>query len=104
MLKKTMIAAAIAGAAMLAIAGSANAANGKGLTTSAPSTHMTSEAAPKTFKIAGKRRLRHGRRFHRWNDRHYRPDGCHWLRRKARWTGKRYWWKRYSACRHHYYY
>jgi hypothetical protein len=102
MLKKAMIAAAIAGAAMMAIAGSANAATGNGMTNFAPPAQLTTKAAPNTFKIAGKHRFRHGRHFHRWDNWHYRPHGCYWLKRKARWTGKRYWWKRYYACRHHY--
>ncbi len=103
MLKKTIIAAALAGAAMLAMAGSANAAGAK--TLSSPVAKHTSHAAPKAFKITGKRRFRHGRRFRHWNNWHYRPyRSCHRFKRKARWTGKHYWWKRYYACRSHSYY
>ena len=26
-------------------------------------------------------------------------QGCYWLKRKALWTGSRYWWHRYNECR-----
>ena len=104
MLKK-MIIAAITGAAMMAIAGGANAATSYRPTASAPPMQMTSKATPKSFKIAGKRRFRHGRHFGHWDRWHYRPHySCYWLKRKARWTGKRYWWKRYRACRYNNHY
>ena len=106
MLKKTMIAAALAGAAMLAFAGSASAAKGGQLVSAPAAKHAKFAAHKKGFKIAHKRRFRHGFGYHgHWNVYHYRPyRGCHWLKRKARWTGKRYWWKRYHACRAHAYY
>ena len=103
MFKKTMIAAALAGAAMLAFAGGASAAGGNGF--HAPAAKHAGTIAPKTFKLAGKHKFRHGRHFHHWDSWHYRPHrGCHWLKRKARWSGKRYWWKRYYRCRASYYY
>ena len=103
MLKKTIIAAALASAAMLAFAGGANAGNGHGF--HAPAAKHAGTIAPKTFKLAGKRKFRHGHHFHHWDNWHYRPHrGCYWLKRKARWSGKRYWWKRYYRCRANYYY
>jgi hypothetical protein len=33
----------------------------------------------------------------------YYDDQCAWLRRKARYTGSRYWWNRYRDCRESYY-
>lgn len=60
------------------------------------------------------RRLRRGRRrgLRRWGPRivlgfgapayygyRYRR-GCHWLKRRARNTGSRYWWRRYRNCRY----
>ena len=100
MLKKTIIATALAGAAILAVAGSASAGSGKNF--AAHGAKHTGYVASKSFKIAGKRKFRHGRHFnHHWDTWHYRPyRGCHWLKRKARWTGKGYWWKRYYACRY----
>lgn len=133
MLKK-MIIATIASTAMLAIAGSANAAIGPGLTAAAPAKHITAKIAPLTFKVAGRRRfghrrhfrqrgnfrnrrgfrhrsnfgirrnIRHRRNFRHLNHWHFGPYySCHWLKRKARWTGKRYWWERYRACRYYNY-
>ena len=31
--------------------------------------------------------------------RNYDGGGCYWLKRKALWTGSRYWWHRYNECR-----
>lgn len=114
MFKKTMIAAALVGAAMLAFAGSASAGKGGKLVSAPTAKHAKFAghkqgfkfAHKKRFKLAHKRRFRHGYGYHgHWNVYHYRPyRGCHWLKRKARWTGKRYWWKRYRACRAHNYY
>ena len=102
MLKKTIIAAAIAGAAFMALAGGANAGTSNGL--KAPFAHHAGKATPHKFKIAGKRKFGHHRRFRHWDSWHYRPHrNCHWLKRKARWTGKYYWWKRYNLCRSYYY-
>lgn len=35
---------------------------------------------------------------------HYYGGGCFWLKKKARRTGKGYWWKRYHRCMDRYYY
>lgn len=51
-----------------------------------------------------------GHRFHRRHfyfgpSYYYRPsyyrydNGCYWLKRKALYTGSRYWWRRYWNCR-----
>jgi hypothetical protein len=29
---------------------------------------------------------------------YYYADGCYWLKRRALYTGSRYWWNRYYAC------
>ena len=43
-----------------------------------------------------------GHRFgHRFGHRRYRS--CRWLRRKARWTGSPYWYRRYRRCMRHNY-
>ena len=33
----------------------------------------------------------------------YYGSSCHWLKRKARRTGSRYWWRRYYRCVDRYY-
>ena len=62
------------------------------------------ETAAANFKLAGGKR----RRWHRWH-RHWRHGhgywghGCYWLKRKARRTGRKYWWNRYYDCIDGYY-
>ena len=60
MLKKIVIASALAGAVMTSAVGGANAAIGNGLSKPAPLAQMTSKAAPNSIKVAAKRRFRHG--------------------------------------------
>ncbi len=31
-------------------------------------------------------------------DNHYYGENCRYYKRKARWTGRRYWWKKYRRC------
>lgn len=39
-----------------------------------------------------------------FTDGDYRPyRKCSWMKRKARRTGRRYWWKRYRRCKSRYY-
>lgn len=48
----------------------------------------------------------HFRRHHFYGPRFYiapvysRHSSCHWLKRKALYTGSHYWWRRYQHCRH----
>jgi len=107
MLKKTIIAAAIAGTAMLTTAGGGNAAIGSTSPSAVTAIQMAIESTPQAsiIKIGHKRKFkRHHRRWHRWHHKrnwHFTPrHHCHWFKRKARWTGSHYWWKRYHACRH----
>lgn len=47
-------------------------------------------------------------RYHRWHHRYGRPGiyfyggggGCGWLHDRAVYSGSRYWWRRYNACRY----
>lgn len=45
----------------------------------------------------------HGFRRHHFGSRIYLYNGgggCYWLKKKALWTGSRYWWHRYNQCRY----
>jgi len=70
---------------------------------------MSLAATPDTAE-AGKRhgwKGGHGKHFHHkrhWDHGYYygyyEGRGCYFYKKKARHTGKRFWWKKYKACKH----
>ena len=105
-IKLTAIAAAAAAA--IAFAAPANA----GTTGNAPgfaNADLVQLAGGKRFKRF-KRFRRHGRHFHggwhyggHWGHGfNYGYRNCGWLYKKAKWTGSRYWWGQYKACKYGY--
>lgn len=55
------------------------------------------EAKPKNFHLhigGGGFGVEIGHGYHR----RYGTRRCRWLRRRARWTGSNYWWRRYRRC------
>lgn len=58
-----------------------------------------------TAEAGNKRHLfLHKPHFKVWHGPNFVGHRCHWLKKKALFTGKRYWWKRYHRCLDFYYY
>ncbi len=97
MTKRNFIAMAIVAGAALAASPAANASVAGGLAkTSLPASTATSTAPVAQGNII----LAHGwrwRHHHQWYG-GYGFGHCHWLKRKWRHTGKRYWKRRYFRC------
>ncbi|MEM7427922.1 MAG: hypothetical protein AAF441_17655 [Pseudomonadota bacterium] len=94
---------AAAAAASIAIAAPASANASEGFT----NTDLVQQVGGKHF---GKKRHFHGKHFgwgggHYWGHRPYYHGfgGCGYFYKKAKWTGSRYWWKKYKRCAHGYY-
>lgn len=110
--KTNIMAVAIVAAAAFTAVPSANASVAGGLSSAAAAatTATVAPGAQGNVVLAGGRRHRHFRwGGHRWGYGHGWGYGrgfrnCHWLKRKARRTGRRYWWNRYYNCRDGYYY
>ena len=106
MLKKMIMVTLIAGISAMAISSAASAGSGKGFKRHGG--HLSGKVSHKGFKLGHKRHFK-GRRFkgrHFYFDygwRHNYAHNCYWLKRKARITGKRYWWKRYYSCKNYSY-
>ena len=102
MMNKTnfLAVAVIAAAAFTAVpAANATVAGGMSAATATTTTAATT-TAPSGVVLA------HGRRHgwgHGWGHGHRGFRNCRWLKRKARRTGRRYWWHRYHRCRNAYY-
>lgn len=97
--KTIAIAAAIAGAIALASPASAGSATTTGF--------QNADLVVNVGHNGGKRfkRFRHGRHFgwhrgyrHGFKHHGYGYRGCGYFYRKAKWTGSRYWWKKYNRC------
>lgn len=56
-------------------------------------------------KAGFKHRFKFKRHFFFHHKRHRGGYGgrCHWLKKKAHYTGSRYWWKKYKRCMYRYY-
>lgn len=101
--KTNILAAAIVAAAALAATPAANASvvAGMSASTTAATTAATSTTPAGIVLAHG-----YGGHWHGgWGG--WRPYGgyrrCRWLKRKARRTGRRYWWHRYYRCRNSFY-
>ena len=103
--KTIAIAAAIAGAIALASPASAGTSGAAGF--------QNADLVVKVGHNGGKRFKRfrgHKRHFgYGWGHGHgfkhygYGYHGCGYFYKKAKWTGSRYWWKKYRRCTHGYY-
>ena len=101
--KTNILAAAIVATAALSIAPSANAGIAAGMS----ATTQAATTAAITTTPAGIV-LAHGYGGHWHGYGGWRPHGgfrrCRWLKRRARRTGRPYWWHRYYRCRSAYYF
>ena len=104
--KTNLMAVAIVAAAAFTASPSANASVAAGMSSAAgfAATTSAAPAAQGNVVLAHGRRLRH-RHLHfgwgggpYWIDYGYGYRNCRWLKRKARRTGRRYWWNRYHRC------
>ncbi len=109
--KTNLFAVAIIAAAAFTAAPSANATVAGGMSAaSAAATTAAATTIQADVVLAGGRKHRHGHRHwpHGWGGGIYYGDygygfrDCFWLKRKARHTGRRYWWNRYYNCRNGY--
>ncbi len=102
--KTNFLALAIITAAAFTAAPAANAtvAAGMSAATSATTTAATTSAQTDIVLAHGWRGGRGWRGGHGWRHGHRGFRNCRWLQRKARRTGRRYWWKRYYRCRNAY--
>lgn len=87
MLKQTLAGLAIAVVASTAMLGQAEAGNKK---------HFGFHGGHHKIWIGHGYGHHYGHGYRRFSE-------CHWLKRKAIRSGKRYWWKRYRACKNDYY-
>jgi len=98
--KTNFLAVAIVAAAAFTAAPAANASVAAGMSAStAATTTAATTTAPAGIILAHG----YGGRWHGGWGGGWRPHGgyrrCRWLKRKARRTGRRYWWHRYYRCR-----
>ena len=106
--KTNFIAVAIVAAAAFTAVPSANASVVGGMSSAAAAATTTSAvpaAQAGIVLVGGKHRHRGWRHGYGWGHGHgwghgYGFRNCHWLKRKARRTGRKYWWNRYYNCRH----
>ena len=97
MLKKTIISATF-GAAVLMAASAGASAMPSGL----QQTTQIGTAQADIIKVGGKfKKFKHFK-FHYGYYPGYRS--CYWLKKKAIYTGSKYWWHRYKECKFFYYY
>ena len=99
--KTLAIAAAIAGAIAFAAPASAGSASANGF--------QNADLVVKVGHNGGKRFKRFRRHKHwgyGYGFKHYGYGfhGCGYFYKKAKWTGSRYWWKKYNRCIHGGYY
>ena len=102
--KEIAIAAAIAGAIALSAPASAGTAGTSGF--------QNADLVVKVGHNGGKRFKRFRRHNRHWGHgfhyghgfKHYGYRGCGYFYKKAKWTGSRYWWKKYNRCIHGGYY
>ena len=101
----TLAAAAIVGAVALSTTASAGTTGGAQGFQNADLVIKVGHKHRKRFK----RFRRHKRHFHgHWNygygfnNHGYGFHGCGYFYRKAKWTGSRYWWRKYNRCVRYY--
>ena len=100
MFKSTLIAAIIAISTLGALSTGASAMPGAAKLQPAVETNQNAAAGGAQLIKVGrfKRRFKFRFRHHRFHRFHGHGHGCFWLKRKAKRTGKIYWWKRYYRC------
>lgn len=100
MLKKTIISVAF-GTAVIVAASTGSNAMPSGGSLLEPLQKVTGQSD--VIKV-GKKFKKKFKHFH-WNHHYYpRFRGCYWLKKKALYTGRDYWWHRYQECKYRYYY
>ena len=100
MLKKTIISAAFGAAVIMAASTGSNAMPGGAIGLGSLQTETgQSDVIQVGHKF--KKKFKHFR-FHHGHYPRYRS--CYWLKNKAIYTGRDYWWHRYEDCKYRYYY
>ncbi len=93
MLKETIISAIVAAAVLIAASTGSNAMPSGGMVQQAI---QTGASQGDIIQVGHKfKKFKH---FHWKYDFYPRYRECYWLKKKALFTGKKYWWHRYNEC------